>query len=226
MKKFFLLTAIVFTHFTFACTCSQPSVKEAYNYATDVFIGKVLSANVAYQFTGRKIYTYDVEVLRDFKIGSGTSRKCTFFSEGGNGTCEYLFNVGITYLIYTDSEGKGILNHTNTCLRTSPIIAIEHRNNENELGQLKLLHEEFQKKDLLQYMDNYTYISLNEHNNLKNKTEALEKKFKSELIANEDLKLKEIYLKAAILVLLGAVILFIVLYLKSKKTLTTGKTDN
>jgi DNA polymerase elongation subunit (family B) len=149
MKKVFLLIVTLLSLNGFSCTCIQkPPIKKAYEDAGEIIIGKVIRVDSThFNYWGSRIYIYDIETLNSYK--SKFEEKNTivsFISTNDGAACDYTFLVGKTYLIYTANNffnSSKYLYETSICSRTALLSKVDKR----EIEMLEKLQKDFKDTD-------------------------------------------------------------------------------
>jgi hypothetical protein len=111
MVRFFFITLFIISSIpAIACTCSKdPSfskkeeITEKYEHADIVFSGNLIKKeilNTAQKRSSGDPVRYTFEIIKQYK---GTFSKSTIeiLSAASGSTCGYIFNEGMTYLIYS-----------------------------------------------------------------------------------------------------------------------------
>lgn len=213
MKKVFLLLVILFSINGFACSCDiKPPVKQSFDDAKEVFIAKIVNIDSTHLSDyGKKIYLYDVRIIHFFKKDphNRSEEIRTFFYRNSIGGCDFEFISGEEYLIY---EANGEMNHeksmnyASACSRTA-LLSYVKKEEINELEKLsKTKFKEPKSLDIL-FPTSIT-IKKEEYQDLQ----------KQAINAN-DLALKNTYLMVTVCLLSFVCLIFIFLYIKTKKKL-------
>lgn len=146
MKKtiVFIVLILFASNKSYSCSCSEkPSVKYSFSETDQIFIGKIIKIDsLNYDYNGQKIGLYTVEILENFKdnLYKLTKRKFRTIASTTNGSCDYHFELGKTYLIYANSSND--LLSCSICSRTELLDRIKN----SELEELKELNIEFEKE--------------------------------------------------------------------------------
>lgn len=93
MKYLVLFLSLVFNKFSFACTCTTPSIEEAYTNADYVYIGQIESATL----TGTTEVTNYLSIRKEFK---GVRDTDILISEVSESSCASPAAVGYKYVVF------------------------------------------------------------------------------------------------------------------------------
>ena len=93
MRTFLLLSSLLFSSFSIACTCATPSLAESFAKADFVYIGQIESA----ELTGETEVTNFLSIEEEFK---GHRDIHILISEVSNSSCASPAAVGYTYVIF------------------------------------------------------------------------------------------------------------------------------
>lgn len=205
MKKLFLLLVIILSNDVFGCSCAEkPSVKEDWTYSHDVYTAKITSVDSShYTYSGNKLYLIDVKIIRHYKNLPNTGYEMrTFYFKGGE-SCNFAFQIGKEYLIYEARTGNLALSYASVCSRTDLLSNIKTE----ELNELQLLYNKntFNKDEKPEII---SWINEKEFSNLREQARQREK-----------LSYYNLYLIITSALLFLVALVFIILYLKTKKKL-------
>ena len=145
MNKFIITFLFIFPFYSIseACTCgSTPNIKDSWEIASQVFIGEVIGTDTSddiYFAQGVKVQLYTIRILESFKYDNYLGNNIRTFTNSGEGSCDYYFTVGNTYLIYAYTRNFDTFLSSSECSRTRPLKNIS----EKELEELVKLHSEF-----------------------------------------------------------------------------------
>jgi len=108
MRYLTVLLLIAFTSFrSQACTCSRPTLSEAYENADGVFTGKVIN-------NSNGISTFEVSLI--FK---GDIKQAVDIYSDPTDSCSYGFTEGQSYLVYAYEGKENYTSHS--CTRNNPL---------------------------------------------------------------------------------------------------------
>lgn len=209
MKKLFLLLVIILSCSGYACSCDSPyPVKESFNDAKEVFIAKIIRIDSTHLSDyGQKIYLYDVKIIHFFKKDphNRSEEIRTFFYRNSIGGCDFEFISGEKYLIYEangEMNPQKSMNYASKCSRTALLTRVDKK----EINELENLSNTSIKATL--NIDDTTGVSSKEYSDV---TTMI-------LDAEKALELNK-YLIIISTVLCITTLVFIILYLKTKKKL-------
>jgi hypothetical protein len=221
MKKVFLLLVILISLSGFACSCDQtPTIKQSFFYAEEVFTAKVISVDSSHFSGGRKIFLYDLEIIQFYKkSGTYDNRKNinnktrTFFSRNTIGSCDFFFFPDREYLIYSSKAIMGyteIMNYASQCSRTTLLANVK----KEELDLLEYLEITGIKKDDpdIDYINDISGQKDKEYTSVKPQIDKIRK-----------IKEQNQLLKISLATLFIIALIFIFLYIKTKKELKSRK---
>jgi len=195
MKKLFiLLFLIAFAAKSYSCDCSEkPSIKENWELANQVFIGKVIKVDsLLYGTYGEKVYSFTIKIKKSFKgeIFSGRDYRTILYVD--TAACDFRFAIGYEYLIY--AKGNDKMLHSSLCSRTALLSAVS----EDEFTALSNL-----QKDDIRNRSEFKIIKL--QNNTEYQIDLVKDSFK------ESLKRKNltIYILLGLSFLLFLILIFV-----------------
>lgn len=93
MRTFLLLSSLLFSSFSFACTCATPSLAESFAKADFVYIGQIQSS----ELTGETEVTNFLSIEEEFKGHRDTD---ILMSEVSYSSCASPSGVGYKYVIF------------------------------------------------------------------------------------------------------------------------------
>lgn len=217
MKKFFLLLVILLSANGFACSCDvTPTVKQSFFYAEEVFTARVIRVDSSHFSGGRKIFLYDLEIIQFYKKNDtyykrkNTNNKTrTFFARNSIGSCDVFFFPDREYLIYSSKSILGyteIMNYADQCSRTTLLANVK----KEELDLLEYLEMTGIKKDDPDI--EYTY-------ELPRQEEREYATVKPQIDKIQKIKDQNQLLKISVAIIFIISLIFISLYIKTKRKL-------
>ncbi|MBB4800645.1 hypothetical protein HNP37_000684 [Flavobacterium nitrogenifigens] len=208
-KVLFILFLMLISSGVYCCDCSEkPSIKENWELASQVFIGKVIKIDSSlYSEYGQKMYSYTVKISKTYKDEVFKEQYFRTILGVNMGSCDYYFENGKEYLIYAKKDHNSL--GCSICSRTNLLQNIQS-------DELKLLDELYRKSrknrngiQIIQFQNNIQYqIDL-----VKNSFE-------------EKLKRKDmiIYVLSALNFIL--IFLLILVFFKNKRIFKSGNESN
>ena len=145
MYKFIILLIFIIPFYSIsnACICgSKPNIIDSWEIASQVFIGEVIGIDTSdnfYSAQGVKEQLYTIRILESFKYDNYKGNNIRTFTNSGEGSCDYYFTVGYTYLIYAYTSNFATFLSASECSRTGLLRNVGKR----ELEELEKLHNEF-----------------------------------------------------------------------------------
>lgn len=212
MKKVFLLLVILLSFNGFACKCTEkPSVKEDWKYSDEVFTAKIMGFDSShFSSTGDKIYLFNVKVMHFFKKSPFAFHEemRTLYFRGNGGGCDFLFSVDKEYLIYA-SRNQGVISSASICSRTALLSDVKQA----EIDELGILSK--------QIVPSNTEIT--DENIISWVSEKELKNFRQQAQTAQQLTEQNKYFMIICSIIFIVALIFIFLYIKTKKKLKTFK---
>jgi len=189
----------------YCCDCSgKPSIKENWELAHQVFIGKVVKVDSSlYSEYGQKMYSYTIKISKIYKDEIINEQSFRTILGVSMGSCDYYFEKGKQYLIYTKKDYNAL--GCSICSRTNLLQNIQN-------SELELLDELYNKSK-----KNRGIQIIKFQNNIEYQIDLVKKSFEEKL----ERKNKVICILSSLSFILFVILLL--LFLKNKRVFKSDK---
>lgn len=204
-KVLFLLFLFLMSSEVYCCDCSgKPSIKENWELAHQVFIGKVVKVDSSlYSEYGQKMYSYTIKISKIYKDEIINEQSFRTILGVSMGSCDYYFEKGKQYLIYTKKDYNAL--GCSICSRTNLLQNIQN----SELEFLDELYNKSKKNRGIQI--------IKFQNNIEYQIDLVKKSFEEKL----ERKNKVICILSSLSFILFVILLL--LFLKNKRVFKSDK---
>lgn len=175
MKKLLVILLIFISLKSYSCSCAGvPPIIKNWKGANEIFTGEIIKVDtLLYGNNGSKIYSYTCRILKSYKSEIYPGRELRTILSQSSASCDFMFHLGKTYLIYAKSESQTLA--CSICSRTNILGNVE----KEELQTLEKLYQEYKSDTsgarMIKFENNISYqIGLIE-NNYQEKLKSKEK---------------------------------------------------
>jgi hypothetical protein len=175
MKKLLVILLIFISLKSYSCSCAGvPLITKNWKGANEIFTGEIIKVDtLLYGNNGSKIYSYTCRILKSYKSEIYPGRELRTILSQSSASCDFMFDLGKTYLIYAKSESQTLA--CSICSRTNILANVE----KEELQTLEKLYQEYKSDTsgvrMIKFENNISYqIGLIE-NNYQEKLKSKEK---------------------------------------------------
>ncbi|KQO27276.1 hypothetical protein ASF10_23325 [Flavobacterium sp. Leaf82] len=201
MRKLLVILLIFISLKSYSCSCAGvPAITKNWEGANEIFTGEIIKVDtLLYGNNGAKIYSYTCRILKSYKSEIYPGRELRTILSQSSASCDFMFQLGKTYLIYAKSESQTLA--CSICSRSNILENVE----KEELQTLEKLYQKYKSDTsgvrMIKFENNISYqIGLIEN------------------IYQEKLKKKEktIYILSSLIAVL--IVLVVIMLLKRKNS--------
>lgn len=218
MKRKFVILLILVSVKIFGCKCEEMNIQESFKYADYVFIGKVYEITQSPSgFKTINNFFSKVNIEKVYKLNAYSefyNKTATLFSSQLR-SCDLFYDNNTEYLVFGYIEPDTGLIYSEFCTQTKPLKNVL-KSDLKTLEKLKIEYLEKDKNIVIKPAVEEIDMFINQPNILIDK---LRRKTDFAQLRYEKIKTENKYLKTALVVIIGIIVILIIFsfYSKTKK---------
>jgi hypothetical protein len=157
MNKLLVILLLFISLKSYCCSCAGvPAITKNWENANEIFTGEIIKVDtLLYGNNGGKIYSYTCRILKSYKSEIYPGRELRTILSQSSASCDFMFQVGKTYLVYAKAESKTLA--CSICSRTNILENVE----KEELQTLEKLYQEYKSDTsgvrMIKFENNISY---------------------------------------------------------------------